>query len=657
MIDIKSQIIKPALDLEDLKVVASAEGWRLTDLRSLHFFLRRNFKYRRKITITEQSGNNLSDYQVRIDLDATNFDFSHFLNEGKDLRFTDASGNLLPYWVEKMDIAAEEATIWVKVPSIPANSSVDIYMYYGSESVPLGSSLDAFLFGDDFSAPEMKTAPSSGIWQPRANMPAGRGDITCVAYNGKIYVFGGYGAGSSDPKADVFVYDPATDEWTSKTPMPRERWGHMVLEYNNKAYVFGGVDAAGSGIAEIDVYDLENDSWSTLGVLLPSAIRYQGIVGVVFNDKFYLFCYQYCYEFDPATETFTQKSSSSYNIRWCTPAVVGNKIYLLGGYDAGLRNATDRVRVYDPLNDAWDDAYDVAPYAAYGMPRENPVDSDDNQIYYCYGQGPTGTYHAKCYKYDPTTKTWTVLAEGKFPRDGVAGAIVDDVLYVIGGRADHIGLFYIEAFYKPGINYPELSSSKWSVNAIGEMYYAPVGNKLLILDAYKSGGDYWIYGNADAGNQHQAVFSPPSNFAVRWKQKVWDEFQAGAMGQLGVALVGADDLISAYAEASDEMNGAISLQKGKYTFIESSSATATSLTSPDERIYEIRVIGSDVKIFDETENAVVLTGSSTDIAKIAIAVGAYGGYPWLDEAIINFVIVRKYTEPEPSVSLGEEETA
>jgi len=151
MIDIKSQIIKPALDLEDLKVVASAEGWRLTDLRSLHFFLRRNFKYRRKITITEQSGNNLSDYQVRIDLDATNFDFSHFLNEGKDLRFTDASKNLLPYWVEKMDIAAQEATIWVKVPSIPANSSVDIFMYYGSPEVDSASDIsNTAILGDDF---------------------------------------------------------------------------------------------------------------------------------------------------------------------------------------------------------------------------------------------------------------------------------------------------------------------------------------------------------------------------------------------------------------------------------------------------------------------------------------------------------------------------
>ena len=151
MIDIKSQIIKPALKLEDVGVVASAEGWKLTDLRSLGFFLNRNFKYRRKITITEQSGNNLSDYQVRIDLDATNFDFSHAQTNGEDIRFTDANGNLLSYWIEEWDAVNESAKVWVKVPSIPANSTVEIFLYYGNPEITSASDSEAtFEFFDDF---------------------------------------------------------------------------------------------------------------------------------------------------------------------------------------------------------------------------------------------------------------------------------------------------------------------------------------------------------------------------------------------------------------------------------------------------------------------------------------------------------------------------
>jgi len=143
MIDIKSQIIKPALDLEDLKVVASAEGWKLTDLHSLGFFLNRNFKYRRKITITEQSGSDLTDYQVLIELNSTNFDFTHAQTNGEDIRFTDTNGNLLDYWIEEWDSVNKKAKIWVKVPSIPADSSIEIFMYYGNPEITSASDASA----------------------------------------------------------------------------------------------------------------------------------------------------------------------------------------------------------------------------------------------------------------------------------------------------------------------------------------------------------------------------------------------------------------------------------------------------------------------------------------------------------------------------------
>jgi len=101
------------------------------------------FKYRRAIRITEQSGSDLTDYQVLIELNSTNFDFSHAQTNGEDIRFTDAGGNLLSYWIEKFDPVAEEAKIWVKVPSIPANSSVEIYMYYGNPSASSASDASA----------------------------------------------------------------------------------------------------------------------------------------------------------------------------------------------------------------------------------------------------------------------------------------------------------------------------------------------------------------------------------------------------------------------------------------------------------------------------------------------------------------------------------
>jgi len=108
------------------------------------------FAYRRQIAVTEQSGNDLTDYQVLIKLNSSNFDFSHANEDGSDIRFHDGN-NFLSYWIEKWDSANQEAKIWVKVPSIPASSSTSFYMYYGNPNVTSASNgEDTFEFFDDF---------------------------------------------------------------------------------------------------------------------------------------------------------------------------------------------------------------------------------------------------------------------------------------------------------------------------------------------------------------------------------------------------------------------------------------------------------------------------------------------------------------------------
>jgi len=110
------------------------------------------WSYRRKVTITEKSGNNLTDYQIKVELNSSNFDFSKAKSDGSDIRFTDSDGvTLLSYWIESWDSTNEEAIIWVKVPSIPASNSAYIYMYYGNSSAEDASSgSDTFQIFDDF---------------------------------------------------------------------------------------------------------------------------------------------------------------------------------------------------------------------------------------------------------------------------------------------------------------------------------------------------------------------------------------------------------------------------------------------------------------------------------------------------------------------------
>jgi len=103
------------------------------------------------ITITERSGSDLTDYSVKITLDET-WDGWDSVIDGSDIYFLDDQGNPLYYWIEKFDPVNKHAVIWVKIPFLPANTSITIYMHYGEEN-PYSSYHDpeqVFLFFDDF---------------------------------------------------------------------------------------------------------------------------------------------------------------------------------------------------------------------------------------------------------------------------------------------------------------------------------------------------------------------------------------------------------------------------------------------------------------------------------------------------------------------------
>jgi hypothetical protein len=91
------------------------------------------WNYRLIVTIDNTDNpQGLIDYQVLVELDSSNFNFSQVQPDGDDLRFTNQNGDILPYWIEFYDPASKKAKIWVKVDSIPASDTTSIIMYYGN---------------------------------------------------------------------------------------------------------------------------------------------------------------------------------------------------------------------------------------------------------------------------------------------------------------------------------------------------------------------------------------------------------------------------------------------------------------------------------------------------------------------------------------------
>jgi len=101
-----------------------------------------SWSYRQPINISNTAGN-LTNYQVRIDLNSTNVG-SHFnwSNNGSDIRFTNSTDDLLNYWIEYWNSSSQEAIIWVNVTYLENNTNTTIFLYYGNPSAVSKSSVN-----------------------------------------------------------------------------------------------------------------------------------------------------------------------------------------------------------------------------------------------------------------------------------------------------------------------------------------------------------------------------------------------------------------------------------------------------------------------------------------------------------------------------------
>ena len=103
-----------------------------------------------RVTISNEGDEELVDWQVPVDLDPMNFVYADAAPGGVDLRASsDGVGVDLPHWIERWE-AQGESRVWLRVPLIPANGSVDVYLLYGDPELEDASDGDAvFEFFDD----------------------------------------------------------------------------------------------------------------------------------------------------------------------------------------------------------------------------------------------------------------------------------------------------------------------------------------------------------------------------------------------------------------------------------------------------------------------------------------------------------------------------
>jgi len=191
--------------------------------------------------------------------------------------------------------------------------------------------------------------PQADEWTEGATIPEARrrGSAGTVVYKGKIYMVCGITLGHTSGTNNWFdEYDPATDTWTVLPEAPHIRDHFHAIVVDNKLYCIGGRNTSvhepnfdsffGAVIREIDCYDFETQTWTTLDALLPvgsaaGGVAYLADLIIYFGGETANTALSTTQAFDPQTQTWTTLAPLKQGRHGTQAVVFKDKIYVAAG--------------------------------------------------------------------------------------------------------------------------------------------------------------------------------------------------------------------------------------------------------------------------------------------------------------------------------------
>ena len=226
--------------------------------------------------------------------------------------------------------------------------------------------------------------------------------------------------------------DVTDGTWTQEAALDEQRHETAFVEVGGLFYLLGGRESQA-----VRIYDPVAQTWST-GATMPSTTGWP--------DKLHHF----------------------------QAVTVNGKIYAVGGMTGNCCSEppATNVYVYDPASDAWS----IGP--------EIPVDRRrggggaavyQGQIYLVGGNefGHSGPASTQFDAFDPATGTWTTLPDAPHARDHFYVVVVDDKLYVVGGREsdDADGSIFNQTV--PEVDVYDFAAGTWSTLPSGSNLPTP----------------------------------------------------------------------------------------------------------------------------------------------------------------------------------------
>ncbi len=171
-----------------------------------------NWSYQKKVVVTNNTASGLTDMQVPIAVNTQTLIAQGKLQaSGEDLRFAEDifGNNPVNYWIES-GVNTANTKVWLKVPSIPANDSVDIYMFYGNPSASAASNGNStFALFDDFNGSVNDFSSNCG----NTSTAFSSGKVTMSWTSSGMYV-----SNNSFPTSEIYTAEADVNAKTGNWP-------------------------------------------------------------------------------------------------------------------------------------------------------------------------------------------------------------------------------------------------------------------------------------------------------------------------------------------------------------------------------------------------------------------------------------------------------
>ncbi len=244
--------------------------------------------------------------------------------------------------VEEYDPATDTWSSKASMPTarcLPASAVLNgkIYVFSGCTDISC-SSLQGTV--EEYT-PSASVGP--GTWATKASMPYGAQAPMAATVGSKIYIMGGATSPNVVFTDAVYEYDPVADTYTPKASMPVGRDGSAISVVNNKIYLMGGYTGAlTTRNDEFDPAAGPNGTWTNKSPMsvprfTAASAAANGFV-VVFGGQIPSSGYTVTNTvevYSPATDSWMMAPAMRAAKAAVTAAVIGNLIYVTGGYLGG----------------------------------------------------------------------------------------------------------------------------------------------------------------------------------------------------------------------------------------------------------------------------------------------------------------------------------